>query len=264
MKHSIYQLLIGVVLISFLHSSQARSIDFDLAAATPVGSWQLRESTDTDHKGRKTVSTMRTSLVGTETRGNEKHYWVEMAMESFKVKKSGKRKKQGDRIIMKSLIPASTFNGDPANVMSNLRAFGSETIMQTGKDDPMRMKEGSSMSGLMNSMLADIQYDFKKVGNEQITAAGKTLDAMKVEGSGSGEINVVFKKINIESDATFWLSKQVPFGTVKTEGTSMTNGKQSSHSSELLEFGQSGAVSEITREPVDMPEMPNIGDLFGK
>lgn len=264
MKHTIYQLLIGVALISFLPTSHAESIDFDLAAATPVGSWQLRESTDTDHKGRQTVSTMRTSLVGTEARDNEKHYWVEMAMESFKVKKSGKRKKQGDRMIIKSLIPASTFSSDPANVMNNLRAFGSETIMQTGNDDPMRMKAGGAMSGLMGSMLADIRYSFKKLGNEQISAAGKTLDASKIQGSGSGEINVVFKKISVDSDTTFWLSQKVPFGTVKSEGTSVTSGKQSSHSSELLEFGLSGAVSEITKEPMDMPEMPKLGDLFGQ
>ena len=34
-------------------------------------------------------------------------------------------------------------------------------------------------------------------------------------------------------------------------------------SSALLEYGMSGAKSEITGEPEDMPEMPNLGELFG-
>ena len=263
MKHFIYQVLIGVVLIGQFQTSNADTVDFDLLSATPVGSWQLRENTETNHKGKQTVSTLRTSLVGVETRSSEKHYWVEMAMESFKVKKNGKRKQQGDRTIIKSLIPASTFTSDPANIMNNLRAFGSETIIQTGNEDPMRMNSGGMMAGLMKAMQADIQYNFSQLGSESVSAAGKSFDSKKIQGSGTVEMNAVFKKIKVESDTTMWLSPKVPFGTIKTDGTTLLNGKQSTHQSVLLEFGQSGAVSEIVKEPVDMPEMPNIGELFG-
>lgn len=263
MKQTFYQILIGIILIGHLQNSNADAVDFDLLAATPVGSWQLRENTETNHKGKKTVSTLRTSLIGIETRNNDKHYWVEMAMESFKVKKNGKRKQQGKRTVIKSLIPASTFNGDPANIMNNLRAFGTETIMQSGNDDPIRMNSGGMMAGLMTAMQADIKYDFKQLGNEQLTMAGQSFNSKKIQGSGTVEMKVIFKKIRVESNTTMWLSTNVPFGTIKTDGTTLTNGKQSSHRSELTEFGQSGAVSEIVKQPVDMPKMPKIGALFG-
>jgi len=47
---------------------------------------------------------------------------------------------------------------------------------------------------------------------------------------------------------------------VQQKGTTISNGKTSTQSSKLLEFGMSGAVSEITQEP---EEMPNLGELFG-
>jgi len=264
MKKTIYAVFVALIFAANIQTVNAEAVNFDILAATPVGSWQLREDTETNHKGKQTVSTIRTSLVGTEMRGSEKHYWVEMAMESFKVKKSGKRKQQGERMIFKSLIPASTFKGDPANIMNNLRGFGVEVIMQSGNEDPMRMNSGGMMAGLMEAMQADINYDFKALGNEEVSVTAGTFDTAKIQGSGTVEMNAIFKKIRVESDTTAWMSKKIPFGTAKLDGTSLMNGKQSSHKSELVEFGMSGAVSEITKEPTDMPEMPNIGELFGQ
>jgi len=256
-------LFTGLVLLLSGLDSQARSINFDLLAATPVGSWQVREDTETNHKGKQRVSRIRSSLVGSETRDGEKHFWVEMALESFKVKKNGKRKQEGDRVIIKSLIPASTFSADPENVMNNLRGFGTETIIQNGNEDPMRMNTGGMMAGMMGAMQTEVNYDFESLGSEQVTLESGTFDTSKIQGIGSVEMKVVFKKIKVDSDTTMWLSKKVPFGTVKIAGITTTNGKQSTNSSELLEFGLSGAKSEITKEPTDMPEMPNMKDLFG-
>ncbi len=263
MTRSICISIISFALLISAQISYGKSIDFDLLAATPVGSWQLREDIETNHKGKQRVSRIRSSLVGSETRNGEKHFWVEMAMESFKVKKSGKRKQEGKRVIMKSLIPASLFSADPENIMNNLRGFGVETIMQTGNEEPMRMNTDGMMAGMMSAMQADINYDFEPLGSEQVSLESGTYDTTKIQGSGTVEMKVMFKKMKVESDSTVWLSPKVPFGTVKIEGSTNTNGKTSTNVSELLEFGLSGAVSEITQEPVDMPEMPKMKDLFG-
>jgi hypothetical protein len=73
-------------------------------------------------------------------------------------------------------------------------------------------------------------------------------------------MNIIIKKIRVESDSIMWLSAKVPFATVKIEGTTTTNGKVSTNTSELLEYGIVGSNSLITKEPKDMPEIPN---LFG-
>lgn len=242
----------------------ASEIDFSLLSSAPVGSWQLREEIQTNHKGKQTGSSMRTSMVGTEMRDGEKHYWIEMAMESFKVKKNGKRKKQGDRAIVKSLIPESLMTADPANVLNNLRGFGVETIIQNGNDDPMRMGDTDGMmAGMMKAFNTEIEYDFESLGKETVAVPAGEFASKKIRGTGSVSMKVVFKNINVDSDTTTWVSEKVPFGVVKSEGTSTTNGKQSTHTAELLEFGLTGAKSEITKEPQDMPDMPKIGELFG-
>jgi hypothetical protein len=258
----LFFLLLSAIQLSTAH---ADDIKFDMLAATPVGSWQVREEITTDHKGRKTGSIFRSSVVGTEVRDGEPHYWVEMEIESFKISKKGKRKPQGDTVIMKSLVSESTLTGDPANVLGNLRGFGVETIIQNGKEKPMRFtNSGGLVAGAMKAANVEIEYDFTAQGAEAIEVAAGQFDTTKLSGTGSAEMKIVFKKIHVESETTLWLSDNVPFLTVKVEGTSTTNGKQSSHQSELLEFGTTGAVSKITGEIQDAPEMPKLGELFGQ
>jgi hypothetical protein len=256
-------LICGLVLIFLLSSESAvaKGPSFNMLKVTPSGSWQLREEIVTNHKGKKTGTSIKSSMLGSEMRDGEKYYWIEMAIDSFKVRKNGKRKKSGDRAIIKSLIPASTLAGDPANVLSNLRGFGTEIIVQNGNEDPMRMSDsGGMLAGIMQATQAEIVFDFEDKGKESVSVAAGTFNADKTHGVGSVEMKVIFKKVRVESDTTMWLSSKVPFGTVKTEGTSSLNGKVSTISSELIEYGASGAVSEITKEPKDMPAMPN---LFG-
>ncbi|MFT5573131.1 MAG: hypothetical protein ACI9FR_002064 [Cryomorphaceae bacterium] len=259
MKNLIFSLLITFLLSS--DPAAAKGPSFNLLKATPTGSWQLREEIVTNHKGKRTGSSIRSSMLGSEMRDGEKYYWIEMAINSFKIKKNGKRKKTGDRAIVKSLIPAATLEGDPANVMSNLRGFGTEIIVQNGKEDPMRMSDsGGMLAGIMQVTQAEIVFDFEDQGKESVSVPGGDFKANKTHGVGSVEMKVIFKKIRVESDTTMWLSSKVPFGTVKTEGTSSLNGKVSTISSEVIEYGASGAASEITKEPKDMPKMP---DIFG-
>ena len=256
--------LVAMLLTMVATTASSEALDYNFLQATPIGSWQLREDTNTDHKGRQTVTETRSSLVGEEMRDGEKHYWIEMTMNSFKVKK-GKRKSSGDTIIFKSLVPESVFKDDPANAVNNLRAFGKEMIMQTGDQDPIRMTGAGGMAeSMMQAMGTKISYTYDFVGDEDVTVKAGSFTAGKIQGTGSTEMKVIFKKISVTSSNTAWISDRVPFGMVKAEGESTTNGKKSTHSSELLEYGDSGAVSQITKTPEELPAMPNMKDLFGQ
>ena len=167
-------ILLGALLCPVGH---AEGMDFDLLKATPIGSWQLREDTSTDHKGRQTVMTLKSSMLGEESREDKQYYWIEMVMNSFKVKK-GKRKANGDQVVMKTLISADTFNGDPANIMTNLKGLGEELIMQNGEDDPMIFRgAGGFMGGMMKGMGTEVHYDFTDLGTETVQLPAGEFEA---------------------------------------------------------------------------------------
>ena len=261
-KRYLKNMLVVMLLTLVATPALSEGLNFDFLESTPMGSWQLREDMTTDHKGRQTVAETRSSLVGEETRDGEKHYWIEMEMNTFKVKK-GKRKPAGDTVIFKSLVAESAFKDDPANAVNNLRAFGKEMIMQSGDQNPIRMTGAGGMAqSMMQAMGTKISYSYDFVGDEDVTIKAGSFPARKIQGTGTTEMQVMFKKISVTSSNTAWLSDQVPFGMVKAEGESTTNGKTSTHSSELLEFGNSGAVSKITKTPEDLPAMPSMKDIF--
>jgi len=125
----------------------------------------------------------------------------------------------------------------------------------------MRMNTGGGLlTNTLNTLGAEIRYDFANQGSETINTLIGDFATDKINGKGVIEMNTVFKKIRVESDTTMWVSSKIPFGIVQQKGTTISNGKTSTQSSKLLEFGMSGAVSEITQEP---EEMPNLGELFG-
>jgi hypothetical protein len=246
--------------MTFASVSQAQSVSFNLLDATPIGSWQLRQDPTTDKKGRKSIMETRSSLLSKESRDGETHYWVEMVIDNYKVKKNGSRKKEGEQVVVKTLISETLMNGDPANVMTNMRGFGAELIIQSGDQDPMRMSGSGGMFGaVMKAMGTEVNYDFNELGDESVTVPAGSFDARKIQGRGVTESKIVFKKIRVESESTVWWSAKVPFGIVKSEGHSITNKKKSVHSSELMEYGPSGATSLITKQPTDMP---NLSDMF--
>lgn len=261
-KRHLRNLLAVTLLVTVAPAASSEDLNYGFLEATPMGSWQLSENTNIDHKGRETVAETRTSLVGEETRDGEKHYWIEVEINSFKVK-NGKRKPAGDTIIFKSLVAESAFEADPANAVNNLQAFGKEMIMQTGDENPIRMTGAGGMAdSMMQAMGTKVSYTYDFVGDEDVTVRGGSFSARKIEGTGTTEMKVIFKKIVVTSSNTAWISDQVPFGMVRAEGESTTNGKKSTHSSELLEYGDSGAVSKITKTPEDLPAMPDLKGIF--
>ena len=137
--------------------------------------------------------------------------------------------------------------------------MGEELIMQNGEDDPMIFRgAGGFMGGMMKGMGTEVHYDFTDLGTETVQLPAGEFEAKKIRGTGNTEVKILFKKIRVESDSTVWMSTAVPFGMVKTEGQSITNGNTSTFSSELLEYGTSGATTLITKPPQEMPDMRSI------
>lgn len=261
-RRSLTNSLVVMLLTMITMPASSQVLPYDFLETTPIGSWQLREDTTTDHKGKQTIAATRTSLVGEEARDGEKHYWIEMEINTFEIKR-GERKPSGDTIIFKSLVAESAFKDDPANAVNNVRAFGKELIMQTGDQDPIRITgAGGLAESMMQAMGTEISYTYDFVGDEDVTVKAGSFPARKIQGTGTAEVKALFRKISVTSNNTAWLSDQVPFGMVKSEGESITNGKTSTHSSELLEYGMSGAVTQITKTPEDLPAMPSMKDLL--
>ena len=255
--------LLAMLLASAATTAAVEGLNYNFLQATPIGSWQLREDTSTDHKGRQTVMETRSSLLSEETRDGQKYYWIEMSMQTFKVKRD-KRKPTGDTIVFKTLVAESAFQDDPANALNNVRAFGEEMILQSGDGDPMLIRGAGGMGdSMLKFMGAKVTYAYEMLGDEDVTVKAGSFAARKIQGSGTTEMKVMFKKLSVASSNTAWISDRVPFGMVKAQGESVTNGKKSTHSSELLAYGESGAVSQITKTPQEMPEMPDIKSIFG-
>lgn len=253
-------LILGLLMSVVVHAGE---LSYNLLASTPIGSWQVREDINTDHKGRQSLTVTRSSLLSKEVRNGETFYWLEMVMNAYKLKK-GERKPDGEQVAIKSLVPASVLKGDVGNVMGNLRAFGTEVIIQSGNEAPMQMSgAGGMMESMMAGMGTEMKYNFEKQGRESITTPAGSFDATIIKGSSSTTSKVMFTTLKIDSTSTAWLADNVPFGIVKTEGTTTTNGKASTFASQLVEFGNSGAKTVITQQPQQMPALPNMKGLFG-
>ena len=249
--------LITVLAVS---STAAFSAGYDLISSTPVGSWQLRQEVTTDHKGKQQLSEIKTSLVGEENRGGVDYVWVEMSMKAYKMKKGGKDKQTGDKTVIKVLLEKSLLKGKPEDVFNNMRGLGKEIIMQQGDADPMKIEEGGMLGGaMMQSLGMEIDYKFQDKGSEKVEVPAGNIKCKVVEGAGSVTAKIVFKTIKVDGTVKQWMA-DVPFGIVKSEGTSTMDGKTSTTSAILLEYGKSGAVSEITKEP---QSLPGLGGLFG-
>jgi hypothetical protein len=168
---------------------------FDFFSSTKVGSWQLREDITTDHKGRQMATQVRSAIVGKEMRGAETHYWLEMEIESFKLNKKGKRKQQGDALIIKSLVAESVLNAKAENVIHDLRGFGVEMIIQQGNQDPMLVTGGGAIAdSMLNAMGAEIEYQYQKLGAESVTVDAGDFDCTRYQGNGSAEFKLLIKK----------------------------------------------------------------------
>jgi len=256
--------IVSLVLAALtIPEARAEQLPIDVLEATPVGSWQLRETTTTDHKGRTQMLVTRTSLVGEEKRDGKLHLWIEMEHQNYKIKKKGARKREGDPMLLKVLVDKTALEGDPANVINNLSGWGVEVIFQKGDEDPMRITNAGSMAqGIMQSMGMKVDYDFSVIGDETISTAAGEFATTKIAGKGSTEVSLFIKTLRVESESEMWLSADMPFAIVQMTDQSTVNGKRSTSQSTVIEFGRSGAKSKITKEPKDL-EMPNLNP-FGR
>ncbi len=226
---------------------------FDFSASTPEGSWAVRETIVTNHKGKQTATLTRQKYLGSEQRQGKTYYWLETEIDNYKIKKN-KRKRDGEHMILKVLVSEDVMNSDPANVVNNLQGFGKEIIMQTGDNPPMKMVEGGLLAGtLMKSMGMEVNYKFTPEGKETIDTVAGDFKARRVTGVGSAHTKILFKKFDMQSQSVMWFSDRVPFGIVKSENTDTVNGKESHSQTQLLEYASSGAVTAITGEAQQMP-----------
>jgi hypothetical protein len=252
----------AVLATAFLSVTTVFSADYNMQKSTPVGSWQLRQVISTDEKGNQSLQEVRTSLVGEETRNKVDYVWIEMATDTFKMKKGNKDKPTGEHIVMKILMEKSLMSGDPEDIFNNLQGLGAEIIMQTGDQEPMKIEAGGMMSGMMQSMGPEIDYKFKELGHETIKVPAGKFKCKVVEGEGTAEMKIVFKTIRVNGKSKQWTSDKVPFGIVKMESTSEMSGKETKTEAVLLSCGDSGAVSEIRGQPQSI-KLPSLGGLFG-
>lgn len=260
MRHRISIMLSLFLIVGVAAASHAGDFTFDFTGSTPVGSWQEREQTTTDAKGKETVTVMRISLVGEEERGGESFVWIEMAMDNYKVKR-GKRKSMGEAVAVKYLTKKSVMEGDIANGLGNFNDLAVEVIMQSGDGPPLRIKGAGSMMGNMTQAMGlKATYSMTNEGSDTVTVPAGTFDCTRLTGEGSTSVKVVIKKITVESRSTQWFSEEVPFGLVKIVSDDVVNGKDQHTESVLTAFGTSGATSRITGEP---QEMPSLGGMFG-
>ena len=225
---------------------------FRISDITPAGSWVEREQRTVDHKNRETVATMRQTMLGKEPCGDETCYRVESVTNTYKIKKNGEMKQQGEQAIVQTLIAESVFNADPANAMNNLSGFGKEIIFQTGEGQPMRIEEGGTLAGFMMQALGvKADYTFTSAGKESVETPAGTFRAEKFNGTGSVDTRILIQKISIRSESEFWMSPDVPFGFAKMVSKDLVNNKPQSTEAYVKNFELSGGETLITGEPVD-------------
>lgn len=244
-------------LLCFSQVSLAEN-DFNFIKSTPVGSWAISENTTTDKKGKKTLLVVKQSLVGKDIYEGTLHYWIEMEMQSYKLKKD-KRKKTGKTMIMKLLVNLDTFANDPENIMGNLNKYAKTIIMQTGDQDPMKMENTGAMAqGMMQAAGTQIEYSYNVTGTKKASVPAGQLNCTVMQGSGSTQVKIMFRKMKIESEIESCFSNKIPFGMVYSNSDILTNGKPSKSENVLIEYGTSGAKTAITKEPVEMPKIPKM------
>lgn len=249
--------VVGAVLILISQLGSAATAD-EFLRATPVGSWQAREEITTDAKGKQTVMVVKTSLVESVNYEGAPHYWVESVMESFKIKK-GKRKPVGKPMVIKALVDASMMSSKPQNVAGNLQKYGREIIMQQGDQDPMRISEGGAFAQMMmKSMGVKVDYDYQDGGEKTVDVPAGQFKCTNLKGKGNTEVKILVQTLRVQGEVETCVSERVPFGIVYYQSRSTTNGKTSTTEAKLTEFGKSGAVSRITKAPVDAPQMPKL------
>ncbi len=248
--------LCALLVIYFCFTSISHA--FDLASSTPIGSWQTREEISTDHKGKQSAAVVTVSLLEKESRNGSPFVWIEMHMQNFKIKKD-KRKADGDPMTMKVLVPEARMHEDAASLMTNLRGFGEEIILQSGDDEPILISNSGMLAQqMLAAMGAEFDFDFRETGSEKWEVPAGSFTCTMLEGEGESRTKIMFKEIVIHSKSRTCITEKVPFGIVYGTAVTTSNGDDMHTETRLLDFGMSGAKTRIKGEPVAAPEMPSM------
>jgi hypothetical protein len=242
-----------LLLISF----DSLAAEFNFAKSTTVGSWVKREDLSTDHKGKQTLAEMKLALVGSEKVDGVTHYWLEMAIQSYSLKKD-KRKKNGPLSITKVLINAELFSASPANVLGNFSKYAKTIIVQQGDNDPMRIDQGGMLGeSMMKGLGIEVEFKYSQGGSKKVDVPAGKFDCTVFNGEGTTETKVLIKKFKVVSKTEGCFSNSVPFGLVYSTTDSTINGNLNKSETRLVETG-TGATSAITKEPVVAPAIPKL------
>lgn len=254
----VFHVFAAAVLVTAAAATVTAEPLINVMDATPAGSWQEREVVTTDANGRESLSVMRFKHLGQEERRGVAHVWIETESQAYRLK-GDKRKPSGDRLVMKALVPLSVMQGDIGNVMSNLSKLGEEVIIQNGDAQPMRLSgAGGLMQGAAQAMNLQVSYDFTAAGDEDVSVPAGSFSCARYTGTGQATMDLMVKKMRVESKATLWLSAEVPFGHVRSSSEDVIDGRRQTSESRLVAHGDSGATTAITGEPMEMPSIPNI------
>ncbi len=214
----------------------------DLLASSPVGSWQLSRELGVGRDGKRAGRTLRTSMLGQEQRDGKPHYWVETASQPVAVDSEGQIVEDGQRMVVLSLIPEPVLRCAKESLL-NLNQSAVDGVVQIGNEPPIRIKTGTNQQTQRRANRSAQQIT--DLANETIAHEGRPLETLK--------LNVVTRidnksmKVQARSDMVLWYSDEVPFGVVKTDGTSVINGEPKKSVRELLEFSRTGATIQMTQ-----------------
>ena len=200
----------GVTRVGIAHAQDACG---EVLTAPPIGEWAEYQVS----KEGEAELELRFAIVGDEQRGGKDLRWFEMAITP---------EEEDDRTIMKVLVPGYPFEPD-----------GIEEVVIKSGDSPA-MKMGGPMLATIRSSIGENPgisileqcQKMESVGEESVTVAAGTFQTRHFRDSESG--------------GEIWLTKELPFGMVKS-----TDGDE--YTIELIGHGD-GAQTGITETPQDL------------
>ena len=231
------------------------ALSFDMSKTLEVGGWQEREEITYNTKGKKTnITTVWVGIVAKEEIAGVPHVWMEMRTQTYRENRKGERKPKGDRAIMKTSIEESALTNfdDPFN---NMRKFAKDTIIKNGNAKPMRMRAGGMMADMiLKAFGASIEFNLAPSGKvETVTTAAGNFSASQFLGSGTVEMQVLIRRVRIDSEIDMWLSEDVPMGVVKQHITNTQGKKVTRIETQLLSHGTDATSLIDNSEAQDMP-----------
>ena len=225
-----------------------------------VGTWSEYQVTRRNESSR-IVTSQRLSFLGRTTVADGEYYWFQLEMESDDF---GPR-----RVPMISQIALSKADAlTRKDYFRNVR----EMIVQVASAKPFRIAKDFIDVGVKRNMLtggekgagSDVEYSYRELSPEKLKTKAGEFTCERKKGLGKAEIvlsltNPVPERFPVDSISDLWISKDVPFGTVKqvTKQTgkgpqteSLTARIDTEETVELVAFG-TGAKSAIHGPVVD-------------